>query len=58
MLNRTSLSSSDKLDCLAKVAVCQAHDGISQLSTEFNLSRKTIYQVKEAVSTALNNMLL
>jgi hypothetical protein len=58
MLNRTSLSSSDKLNCLAKVAVCQAHGGISQLSTEFNLSRKTIYQVKEAVSTALNNMLL
>jgi hypothetical protein len=54
MLNRTTLSSSDKRDCLAKVAACQAHGGISQLSSEFNLSRKTIYQVKGAVSIALD----
>jgi hypothetical protein len=52
MLNRTTLSSSDKRDCLAKVAACQAHGDISQLSSEFNLSRKTIYQVKGAVSIA------
>jgi hypothetical protein len=58
MLNRTTLSSSDKRDCLAKVAACQAHGDISQLSSEFNLSRKTIYQVKGAVSIALDNMLL
>lgn len=47
ILDRTSLNSSDKLHLLAKAAACQAYGGISHLSCEFNVSRKTIRKVKE-----------
>jgi len=47
ILDRTQLNSSDKLHLLAKSSVCQAYGDISQLSTEFNVSRKVIYKSKK-----------
>lgn len=58
ILDRTPLNSSDKLDCLAQATNCQAYGDISRVSSQFNLSRKTIRKVKfeglGILSAALN----
>jgi hypothetical protein len=56
ILDRTKLSSSDKRDLLAKTIACQAHGDISFLADEYKLSRKTIYQTRHLVDSALNEL--
>jgi len=57
ILDRTSLSSSDKRDLLAKTAACQAHGDISFLSKEFKLSRQSIYRTRDQVNASLDELL-
>jgi hypothetical protein len=47
ILDRTQLNSSDKLHILEKLSICQVYGDISQLSIEFNVSRKVIYKSKK-----------
>ena len=54
ILNRTQLSSSDKLHLLAESSACQAYGDISRLSVEFNVSRKVIYKSKQDAQDILS----
>ncbi len=54
ILNRTPLSSSDKLDLLAKSAILQAHGDITALSDEFGISRKAVYTARGAARAAFD----
>jgi hypothetical protein len=54
ILDRTQLNSSDKLHFLAKSSLCQAYGDISQLSIEFNVSRKVIYKSKKDAQDILS----
>jgi hypothetical protein len=54
LLDRTQLNSSDKLHLLAKSSLCQAYGDISQLSIEFNVSRKAIYKSKKDAQDILS----
>jgi hypothetical protein len=56
LLNRTHLAPSDKLDLLNKTIACQAHGAISFLATDFAISRKAVYKARDAVLTALNDL--
>ena len=56
LLNRTSLAPSDKLNLLVKTITCQAHGAISFLSNDFAISRKAVYKARDAVLTALNEL--
>lgn len=53
ILNRTSLTSSDKLNLLAKTVGYHPHGAISSLADEYALSRKTIYQTRDAAIQAI-----
>ncbi len=53
ILNRTSLTPSDKLNLLAKSLVCQEHGVISHLANLFDISRKAVYKTRDAAQTAL-----
>ena len=53
ILNRTSLTSSDKFNLLSKTVGCQPHGTISSLADEYCVSRKTVYQTRTAVTQAL-----
>lgn len=57
ILDKTSLSSSDKLEFLSKSVACQAYGDISQLSDEFGLSRKAIYKTKKEGLDILSSLL-
>jgi Transposase len=54
ILDRTSLNSSDKMNFLAKSAVCQAYGDISRVSSEFDVSRKTVYKARKDGQAILN----
>ena len=58
ILERTQLNSSDKIDLLSKTLACQAHGAITSLSSEFNISRKAVYSAKDAVQTALHDIVV
>ena len=53
ILNRTSLTSSDKFNLLSKIIGCQPHGAISSLADEFSVSRKTLYQARGIATQAL-----
>ncbi len=53
ILNRTSLTSSDKFNLLSKTVGCQPHGAISSLADEYGVSRKTVYQIRDAATSAL-----
>ena len=57
ILDRTPLNASDKFDFLLNSLACQAHGAISLLSSEFNISRKTIYATRAAGMEALEALL-
>ena len=54
ILNRTPLSSSDKLDLLARSAILQAHGDVTALSAEFGISRKAVYTARGAAQAAFD----
>ncbi len=56
LLNRTTLSSSDKRDFVLNSVRCQAFGDISSVSSEFNVSRKTVYQTREKGLSALDKL--
>jgi hypothetical protein len=56
ILNRTSLTSSDKLNLLSKTVGCQPYGSISSLADEFGISRKTLYQTQNAAKQALQSL--
>ena len=56
LLNRTSLSPSDKLDLLLKTITCQAHGAITSLANEFSISRKAVYTARDAILKAFNEL--
>ena len=56
LLNRTSLSPSDKLDLLLKTVTCQAHGAITSLANEFSISRKAVYTARDAILKAFNEL--
>lgn len=56
-LDRTTLNASDKLDFLLKAAACQAHGDISSVSSEFNVSRKTVRKTKVVGLSLLEGLL-
>jgi hypothetical protein len=57
ILDKTSLNASDKLDFLLNSLACQAHGAISQLSSQVNISRKTIYATRDAGIAVLEALL-
>jgi hypothetical protein len=57
ILDKTSFNASDKLDFLLNSLACQAHGAISQLSSQVNISRKTIYATRDAGIEALQALL-
>jgi hypothetical protein len=57
ILDRTSLNASDKIDFLLNSLACQAHGAISQLSSQVNISRKTIYATRAVGMEALECLL-
>ncbi len=57
ILDRTSLNASDKFDFLLNSAACQAFGDISRVSTQFEISRKTVYKTKAVALDALNALL-
>ena len=56
ILNRTALTNSDKLDLLAKTLACQAHGNISSLASEFDISRKAVYQARDEAQACLQHL--
>jgi hypothetical protein len=56
ILNRTTLTSSDKLDLLLNSVSCQPFGGITLLSDEYGVSRKTVYQTRNAALNALQTL--
>ena len=57
ILDRTSLNPSDKLDFLLNSIRCQAFGDISRVSSQFEVSRKTIYKIKAIILNALKQLL-
>ena len=57
ILDRTPLNASDKLHFLAKAAACQAYGDISRVSSEFDVSRKTVHKAKNDGLEILNGAL-
>jgi hypothetical protein len=54
ILDRTSLNTSDKLHCLAEAINCQAYGDISRVSSQFDISRKTIRKTRQDGLDILN----
>jgi len=52
-LNKTSLTTSQKIECAAKVIAMQEHSGKTQLSQEYNLSRPTLYELLSYLKAVL-----
>lgn len=57
ILDRTSLSASDKSDFLLNTAACQAFGDISRVSAQFEISRKTVYKIKALACNKLLELL-
>ena len=57
ILNQTSLNSLDKHHLLLNSLNCQAYGDITKVSSEFNVSRKTVYRTREAGLNAVNELL-
>jgi hypothetical protein len=57
ILDRTTLHASDKLNFLLKAAACQAHGDISSVSSEFNVSRKTVRKARVIGLSFLEDLL-
>lgn len=58
ILNRTTLSASDKSNLIEKIALCQEKDTITALATEFSISRKAVYSVKSSTTQALQDLVV
>lgn len=58
ILDRTPLNPSDKFNCLLKTADCQAFGDITRIAEQFELSRKTIYKVRDFVLGGLRDLLV